>query len=124
VQAILSGISASRAWVGRNEDVALRVLQALAEGTAFAVNNKERMIEIAAQYLQTNDMELMERSYNAQAPAWKRGTLRVQPEAIRFDLDTAAVDNPAARDARPEQFYDNRLVEILEQQGLFQRLWQ
>ncbi len=124
VQAILSGIAVSRAWRGRNEDVALRMLQALAEGTAFAVHNKERMIEIAAQYLQSNDLELMERSYNAQAPAWKRGTLRVQPEAIRFDLDTAAVDNPAAREARPEQFYDNRLVEILEQQGLFQRLWQ
>jgi ABC-type nitrate/sulfonate/bicarbonate transport system substrate-binding protein len=124
MQVILSGIAVTRAWRGRNEDVALRMLQALAEGTAFAVQNKERMVEIAAQYLQSNDMELMERSYDAQAPAWKRGTLRVQPEAIRFDLDAAAVDNPAARDARPEQFYDNRLVEVLEQQGVFQRLWQ
>ena len=124
MQVILSGIAVTRAWRGRNEEVALRMLQALGEGTAFAVHNKERMIEIAAQYLQTNDMELMERSYDAQAPAWKRGTLRVQPEAIRYDLDTAAVDNPAAREARPEQFYDNRLVELLEQQGFFQRLWQ
>ena len=46
------------------------------------------------------------------------------PEAIRFDLETAAGDNPAARDARPEQFYDNRLIERLEQQGFFDHLWQ
>jgi NitT/TauT family transport system substrate-binding protein len=124
VRAVLSGIAASRAWVDRNEEVATRMLQALAEGLAFAVQNKERMKEIAAQYLQTSDMELMERSYNAQAAAWERGSLRVTPEAIRFDLETAALDNPAARDARPEQFYDNRLIDRLEQQGFFERLWQ
>ena len=81
------------------------------------------MQEIAGQYLQSDDRELMERSYDAQQPAWKRGSLRVTAAAIRFDLDTAALDNPAVRDARPEQFFDNRLVERLEQQGFFQRLW-
>jgi NitT/TauT family transport system substrate-binding protein len=124
VRAVLSGIAASRGWVDRNEDVATRMLQALAEGLAFAVQNKERMKEIAAQYLQTTDMDLMERSYNVQVVAWERGSLKVTPEAIRFDLETAAADNPAARDARPEQFYDNRLIDRLEQQGFFQRLWQ
>ncbi|HEY7061646.1 MAG TPA: hypothetical protein VII06_09215 [Chloroflexota bacterium] len=124
VHAILSGIAASRAWVARNEDVATRVLQALSEGVAFAVQNKERMKEIASQHLQTTDMDLLERSYNAQVDAWERGSLRVTPDAIRFDLETTAQDNPAARDARPEQFYDNRLVERLEQQGFFQRAGQ
>jgi NitT/TauT family transport system substrate-binding protein len=124
IRAILSGIAASRGWVDRHEDVATRMLQALGEGLAFSVQNKERVKEIAAKYLQTTDMELMDRSYDAQAPAWEHGSLRVEPEAIRFDLETAAGDNPAARNARPEQFYDNRLVERLEQQGFFQRLGQ
>ena len=40
VRAILSGIAASRAWVDRNEDVATRVIQALAEGLAFSVRTR------------------------------------------------------------------------------------
>ena len=119
---ILAGIAASRAWVGRNEDLARGTLQAIAEGVAFAVQQKERTKEIIAQYLQNDDPELLERSYNAQAMGWER-TLLVPAEAIRAELEGIAPDNPAGRTARPEQFYDNQMVEELERQGFFRRLW-
>jgi NitT/TauT family transport system substrate-binding protein len=119
---ILAGIAASRAWVGRNEEVARGTLQAIAEGVAFAVQQKERTKEIIARYLQNDDPELLERSYNAQALGWDR-TLLVPPEAIRLELESVAQDNPAGLNARPEQFYDNRLIDELERQGFFRRLW-
>ncbi|HZR99449.1 MAG TPA: ABC transporter substrate-binding protein [Chloroflexota bacterium] len=121
--AILGGIAASRAWVARNEDVARRGLQAVAEGVAFASRQKERTKEIIAQYTQNDDPQLLERSYSAQQPVWER-TLIVPPDGIRLELEAVAQDNPAARGARPEQFYDNHLAEELERSGFIQRLWE
>src|SRR4051812_23961963 len=39
---ILSGVAASRAWADQHEDLMRRALQAVAEGVAFARQNKER----------------------------------------------------------------------------------
>jgi len=120
---LLGGIAASRAWVVRNEDVARRALQAIAEGVAFASQQKERTKEIIAQYTQNDDPQLLERSYVTQQAEWER-TLAVPPEAVRLELESIGQENPAARGARPDQFYDNHLAEEVERDGFLQGLWQ
>jgi ABC-type nitrate/sulfonate/bicarbonate transport system substrate-binding protein len=119
--AVISGIAGTRDWVGAHEDETRRVLQALAEGIAYSHREKEPTKAIIARWTQTDDPVLLERTYTTVAPGWERG-LRVPPEAIRNELDGIAADLPAARDAAPEQFYDNRLVDALERAGFFQRL--
>lgn len=119
---IIAGIAASRGWVARNEDQARHVLQAIAEGVAVAHQNKERTKQIIAQYTQVDDPRLLERTYEAAAPNWEK-TLVVPPAAIQAELDSLMADNPAARDARPEQFIDNRLAVALEQSGFVERLY-
>jgi NitT/TauT family transport system substrate-binding protein len=119
---ILSGIAASRGWVAQNEDLARRTLQALAEAIAFARQQKEATKAIIGKYSQMDDAALLERTYNAALPTWEP-RLAAPPEALRGDLDALAVDLPAARDARPEQFIDNRFVAELEQSGFFERLY-
>ena len=64
------GVVANRGWVARNEDLARRVVQAAAEGVAFALQNKERTIQVVAEYVQSTDMNLLERSYNDAAANW------------------------------------------------------
>jgi NitT/TauT family transport system substrate-binding protein len=119
---ILGGVAASRAWVARNEDLARRALQAIGEGVAFASQQKEPTKAIIARYTQNDDPLLLERSYVTQQPAWQH-TLAVPPEAVRLELEAIAQDNPAARDARVEQFIDMHLVDALEREGFFQQLW-
>jgi NitT/TauT family transport system substrate-binding protein len=120
---ILQGIATSRAWLARNEDVARRTLQALAEGLAFAHQHKERTKEIIGLYSKVDDPTLLEKTYTTLVPGFER-TLYAPPEALTADLQTLAQEVPAARDARPEQFLDLRLVEELERSGFFQRLYQ
>src|SRR5262249_25224686 len=119
---VISGIAGSRGWVARNEDLTRRALQALAEGVAFAHPNKEPTKQIAGKYMQTDDAELLERSYTTLTPAWER-TLYVPPDALRSDLEALAQENTAARNAGPEQFFDNRFVDELERAGFFQQLY-
>jgi NitT/TauT family transport system substrate-binding protein len=119
--AVISGIAGSRAWVSQHEDVTRRVLQAIAEGINFSHTEKERTTEIIARRTATDDPVLLERTYVTVAPGWGR-SLRVPPEALRTELEGMAAEVPAARDARPEQFFDNRLVDGLERSGFFQQL--
>jgi NitT/TauT family transport system substrate-binding protein len=119
--AVISGIAGTRGWVGEHEDVARRALQAIAEGIAYSHREKEPTKAIIARWTQTDDPVLLERTYQTVSPGWERG-LRVPPEAIRNELDGIAADLPAARDAAPEQFYDNRLVDALEREGFFREI--
>ncbi|HZR98852.1 MAG TPA: ABC transporter substrate-binding protein [Chloroflexota bacterium] len=119
--AVISGIASTRGWVGAHEDLARRALQAIAEGIAYSHREKEPTKAIIARWTQTDDPVLLERTYVTVAPGWER-SLRVPPEAIRNELDGIAADLPAARDAAPEQFYDNRLIDALERDGFFQQL--
>ncbi len=121
--AIIQGIAVSRRWLSANADVARRVLQAHAEGVAFARRDKERTKEIIARYAQLSDPVALERAYEAYAPGWEFD-LRAPAEGVRGDLEALAQENPAAREFRPEQFVDNTLVEALEREGFFQRVFQ
>jgi len=118
---ILQGFATARPWVSRNEDLARRLMQAIGEGLAFTHQNKERTKQVIAKWLQSDDMVLIDRTYDTLAPVWERIPY-APPEAIRADLEAVAEENPAARGARPEQFVDNRIVEQLDREGFFQRL--
>ncbi|HEY7067799.1 MAG TPA: hypothetical protein VII06_40465 [Chloroflexota bacterium] len=118
--AIQSGITASRAWVARNEDLMRRTLQAMAEGMVVAQQNRERTKQVMAKYLQTDDAALLDRTYEATATTWTRA-LAAPPEALRNELEVIAQENPAAKDAQPEQFLDNFLADELERSGFVQQ---
>ena len=120
---VLQGIAASRGWIASNEDLTRRTLQALAEGVAFAHQQKERTKAIIAKYTATEDPRMLEQMYTLIVPRWER-TLHVPPDALRNELAALADDVPAARDARPEQFLDTRFVDELDRAGFFQQLYQ
>lgn len=119
----IGGVAVSRAWMARNEDVVRRALQAYGEGLAFALDQPERTKAIIGKYSQLDDPRLLDRTYAALVPGWERIPY-ARPELLRPELDDLAAEFPAARDARPEQFVDNRFVEALEREGFFQRLGQ
>jgi ABC-type nitrate/sulfonate/bicarbonate transport system substrate-binding protein len=119
--AVLMGIAGGRAWVAQNEELTRGTLQALAEAVVFTHRDKERTKQVIARWTQSDDAVMMERTYNALLAGWERD-FHVPAEALRTELDALAVDLPVARDARPEQFYDNRFVDELERGGFFQRL--
>jgi NitT/TauT family transport system substrate-binding protein len=119
---IVAGIAASRGWVARNEDVMRRTLQAVAEGVALALRDKERAQRVIARYIDSNDPALLERTYDANSATWQK-SLVAPTDAIRKELEGAAADNPGARAANPEQFLDNHLADEIERSGFVQGLY-
>ena len=115
-------IAARRPWVAEHEALTLGALRALAEAIAFAHQQPERTRAIIGKYTQSDDARLLERTYAALVPAWERN-LAVPPEVLRSDLASLAEEIPAAREARPEQFIDNRYAAELERSGFLDQLY-
>jgi NitT/TauT family transport system substrate-binding protein len=119
---MMSGVATTHKWVAANESAARRLIQALAEGVAFAHKEKERTKALIAQHIQADDPGLLERTYNALLPGWETDQ-HALPDAVRYDVEAAARDNPAARNLRPEQLVDNRLVDELDRAGFFRQVF-
>ena len=120
---MMSGVATTHQWVAANESAARRLIQALAEGVAFAHKEKERTKALIGQHIQADDPGLLERTYNALLPGWETDQ-HALPDAVRYDVEAAAKDNPAARSLRPEQLVDNHLVDELDRAGFFRQVFQ
>lgn len=51
------------------------------------------------------------------------GLIWTRVAAFKTALDARAMEDPKAREARPEDFYDDRSVEELEQKGVIKALY-
>ena len=49
--------------------------------------------------------------------------MKVKRQAFQVTLDEIGKKNPKAKQATPEQFYDNGLVQELIDEGFFKELW-
>ena len=94
---------------------------ALGEGLAYVHTQPERTKALIAKYSDLEDPSLLDRTYAILLPAWERVPY-APADLIRPELEDAAPEQPAARDARPEQFVDNHLVEALDHEGFFASL--
>jgi ABC-type taurine transport system substrate-binding protein len=106
-----SGIAISRSFLKDHADDVTNYLAAYAEAWTFSANpaNKADVVAILAQYTQSDD-RLAEIGYEAILPIWTANkTPRVNPQAVANLLQVSGV--PEAATARPEQFFDNSLID-------------
>ena len=111
-----AGTGVGAAWLSepRNRDIALRYLRAFHQGLQMAKRDDAAALRVLRKYTQTDDEALLQTTldyYRAYFP----DTLRVTERGILNAL--RVTDHPAAKDADPQQFYDNRLIELIEQEA-------
>lgn len=115
-------VIARKSWVDKNPDLVRSFMKAYVEAIAVMKKDKATTKAIIGKYTQTTDDAILEESYASfvkilpQAPAPKL-------EAIKNGLDQAALDNPKAKDANPNQFFDAKWVQELDQSGFIAGLY-
>jgi ABC-type nitrate/sulfonate/bicarbonate transport system substrate-binding protein len=116
-----NGVVTSRRYLKTNEDTVRRFLRAYIEGAVLAKKDKAFAIKVMAKYLGTNDRELLDDAY-------ERVTLHLEiPPYPTLDgvgvlLKTLEKTQAKAREAKPEDFIDSRLVRELDKSGFIDRL--
>lgn len=116
------GLTTSRKWVREHRTQAKAFIRAYGRALHFMHNRKEETRAIFAKYTKINDRGMLDGSIQYGYDFMEKIPL-VKPQAFQVTLDQIARTNPKAKQARPEQFFDNGLVQELIDEGFFARLW-
>jgi NitT/TauT family transport system substrate-binding protein len=116
------GLTTSRKWVREHRTQAKAFIRAYGRALHFMHNRQEETRAIFAKYTKINDRGMLDGSIQYGYDFMEKIPL-VKPQAFRVTLDQIARNNPKAKQAKPEQFFDNSLVQELVDEGFFARLW-
>jgi len=107
-------------YLRSDEDVVRRFLQAYMEAIYLYRADKAFTQKVLAEFAQSDDPELLEETWELYALHYLERVPYPTLEGIQTVLNESR--HPAAKDARPEQFVDTRLVRELEASGFFDTL--
>jgi NitT/TauT family transport system substrate-binding protein len=116
------GLTTSKKWVREHRAEAKAFIRAHGRAIHFIHTHKEETRAIFARYTKIKDQGMLDGSIQYAYDFMEKIPL-VKPLAFQVTLDQIAKSNPKAKQAKPEQFFDNSLVQELIDEGFFARLW-
>ena len=116
------GLTTSRKWVREHRPQAKSFIRAYGRALLFMHTRKEETRAIFARYTKINDPGMLDGSIQYGYDFMEKIPL-VKASAFQVTLDQIAKSNPKAKQAKPEQFFDNSLVQELVDEGFFAKLW-
>ncbi len=116
------GLTTSRKWIREYRPQAKAFIRAYGKAVQFMHARKEETRAIFARYTKIHDPAMLDGSLQYAYDFIEKIPL-VKPAAFQVTLDQIAKTNPKAKQAKPEQFFDNTLVQELVEEGYFAKLW-
>jgi ABC-type nitrate/sulfonate/bicarbonate transport system substrate-binding protein len=116
----VNGVVTTRKFLKSNEDTVRRFLRAYIEGAVRGMKDKAFALKAMGKYFRTDDREVLEETYEM---VIKNGfNVPPYPSGIGSLLLELEKTTPKAKTAKPEEFYDGRLVKELDQSGFIRSL--
>jgi ABC-type nitrate/sulfonate/bicarbonate transport system substrate-binding protein len=116
------GLTTTRKFLRENRSRAKAILRAYGRAVHFMHTKKDETKAIFARYTKVNDPGMLEGSLQY-AHDFVEKIPFVKAKAFQVTLDQIALKNPKAKQAKPEDFFDNSLVQELVNEGFFVSLW-
>ena len=116
------GLTTTGKFVRERRAQAKAFVRAYGSAVHFMHTRKEEAKAIVSRYTKVTDPAMLEGTMQYAYDFVEKIPL-VKREAFQTTLDEAARKNPKAKQAKPEQFYDNSLVQELVKEGFFATLW-
>ena len=116
------GLTTSRKWIKENRPQAKAFVRAYGRAMHFMHTRKEETRAIFAKYTRINDPGMLDGSIQYGYDFMEKIPL-VKSQAFQVTLDQIARNNPKAKQVKPDQFFDNSLVQEVVDEGFFAKLW-
>jgi NitT/TauT family transport system substrate-binding protein len=116
------GITTTRKYLRENRSRAKATLRAYGRAVHFMHTKKDETKAIFARYTKVTDPGMLDGSLQYAYDFVEKIPL-VKPQAFQVTLDQIGPKNPKAKQAKPEDFFDNSLVQELVKEGFFVSLW-
>ena len=108
-----TGVSTRGDIIRDDPDLVRRYLSAQIEAIALMKKDRPFTLKVLSKYLRTNDMDLLNESYDIQIAKYMQKVPLTTAEAVRSVLEELTDRNPKARDLDPTKFFDDRFVKQL-----------
>ena len=109
-------LATTRKYLDKNRTSTLKALKAYVAAIDRIKSDKAFAKKVLSKYMQTNDADVLEYSYNAANPIFKTPPYPTL-EGIRSTLDFLAEKEPKAKQAQVKDFVDLSLLEEIEKAG-------
>ena len=121
-----SMIDTTRTYLRNHRDLALRVMKGYVEGIAYFKKNRKESIDVLAKKLRTAPAQTkyLERSHTLYTSGYFENAPYVSLKGVTTLLDFYGRDNPRAKAANPQTFFDNSLVKELDDSGFIKKLYE
>jgi NitT/TauT family transport system substrate-binding protein len=119
---VVGGVVMTERFIRDQEKTAFTFLRAYVEGLHYFKTHPEESSRVAATMLRTTDLDALRQSwkvYERITPPKPYPSLKGLEPVIRL----VAARNPAALNAKPEQFIDSRFIEQIDKSGFIDRLY-
>jgi NitT/TauT family transport system substrate-binding protein len=109
-----TGVSTRGDIIRDDPDLVRRYLSAQIEAIALMKKDRPFTLKVLSKYLRTNDLDLLNESYDIQIAKYMQKTPLPTAEAVRSVLEELTDRNPKAKDLDPNKFFDDRFVRQLQ----------
>ena len=116
------GLTTTGKFMRERRAQAKAFVRAYGRAVHFMHTRKEESKAIVSRYTKVTDPTLLEGTMQYAYDFVQKIPL-VKREAIQVTMDESGRKNPKAKQFKPEQFYDNSLVQELVKEGFFTALW-
>jgi NitT/TauT family transport system substrate-binding protein len=116
------GFLTTRRFVREHRPQTKSFLRAYGRAIQYMYTHREETRKIFARYTKIQDQGMLDGSIQYAFDFMEKIPL-VKASGFQVTLDQAAKNNPKAKQAKPEQFFDNSIVQELIDEGFFAKLW-
>ena len=116
------GLTTTGRFMRERRPQAKAFVRAYGRAVHFMHTRKEESKAIVSRYTKVVDPTMLEGTMQYAYEFVEKIPL-IKREAFQVTLDESSKKNPKAKQAKPEQFYDNSLVQELVKEGFFATLW-
>jgi NitT/TauT family transport system substrate-binding protein len=115
-------LTTTKRFVKERRSVAKAFLRAYGKAMHFIYNRPGETKAIFVKYTKIKDQKIIDASLKYGYEFMEKVPF-VKPAGFQVTLDEIARTNPKAKQAKPQQFFDNSIVQELVDEGFFAKLW-
>ncbi len=117
-----NGVATTQAYLEKNRDLVVSVLKAIVQGVHRFKTDQTFGESVIQHWTNTEDPTILTASWKPFATEYLQNKLYVTDAGIQTVLDELASSDPSAKSADPKSYYDNSLLQSLDQSGFFTSL--
>jgi hypothetical protein len=117
-----AGFAAKRSFLKNHENETLSFLRAISKAVYRMMTDKSFSTGVIQRVSRVEDKTIVEAGYELHAQQFLQKKFYTTPTMIQTVLRQVGESLPAALNANPADFIDNRYIQTLDQRGLFTEL--